>query len=207
MSSRNPCLAGLSVANSEMDANGSAGRETMPEAEVSLLLALHLIGEGFAKADVTVALDGAQVRIGDQHHFDVLGFMSRHGWHRVLPAERWQGRYESDGMAHAIEVHSSPGLGDITTLLAGKRKLIVEAKKGSLIPSKSSAEYKLMREALGQLLTLEEVPANAVLAVAVPHGVRFVKLAERWRRAPLIERLGLLIVTVSPDGKVYGLTL
>ncbi len=73
--------------------------------------------------------------------------------------------------------------------------------------SKSSAEYKLLREALGQLLTLEVVPANGVLAVAVPHGGRFVKLAERWRRSPLVARLGILIVTVSPEGMVYGLAL
>lgn len=64
-----------------------------------------------------------------------------------------------------------------------------------------------MREALGQLLTLEAVPANAVLAVAVPHGERFVKLADRWRRAPLIARLGIHIVTVGVDGTVHGLDL
>lgn len=179
----------------------------MPEAEVSLLLAMHLIREGLAHADVSVALDGAQVRISDQHQFDVHAFMSRQGWHRMVSDGRWQGRYTAPGSANAIEIHSKPGLGDVTTMLAGQRPLMVEGKKGSLSPSKSSAEYKLVREALGQLLTLGDVPTNAALAVAVPHGERFIKLAERWRRAPLIERLGLLIVTVSPDGKVYGLTL
>lgn len=178
----------------------------MAEAEVSLLLALHLIGSGLAHADVSVALDGAQIRVGDQQHFDVPAFMSWHGWQHSVPSERWQGRYLAAGATHAIEVHSSPGLGDVTTTLADQRPLIVEAKKGSLSPSKSSAEYKLMREALGQLLTLE-VPANAVLAVAVPHGERFAKLADRWRRAPLIARLGLHIVTVGIDGAVHGLRI
>lgn len=179
----------------------------MAEAEVSLLLALHLIRSGLAHAYVSVALDGAQIRVGDQQHFDVPAFMSIHGWLRSVPGERWQGRYLAAGAAHAIEVHSSPGLGDVTTTLAGQRPLIVEAKKGSLSPSKSSAEYKLMREALGQLLTLDEVPANAVLAVAVPHGERFVKLADRWRRAPLIARTGIRILTVGIDGAVHGLDL
>ena len=190
-----------------MDMNSNADRAAMPEAVVSLLLAMHLIREGLAQADVSVALDGAQVRIGDHHHFDVPTFMSRHGWHHLTPGDRWQGRYLGDGMAHAIEIHSSPALGDVTTVLAGKKPLVVEAKKGSLIPSRSSAEYKLMREALGQLLTLEEVPANAILAIAVPHGERFIKLAERWRRAPLIARAGILIVTVAVDGAVEGLDL
>lgn len=179
----------------------------MHEAEVSLLLALHLLHSGLAQADVSVALDGAQVRIFDQHHFDVAAFMAQHGWHRVASVERWQGRYEAGGIVHAIVIHSSPGLGDVTTVLPGQRPLIVEAKRGTLSPSKSSAEYKLLREALGQLLTLGVVPANGVLAVAVPHGGRFVKLAERWRRSPLIARLGILIVTVSPEGMVYGLAL
>lgn len=190
-----------------MGTYSSAGRDAMGEAEVSLLLALHLIRSGLAHADVSVALDGAQIRVGDQQHFDVPTFMSRQGWQCSVPSARWQGRYLAAGAAHAIEVHSSPGLGDVTTTLAGQRPLIVEAKKGSLIPSKSSAEYKLMREALGQLLTLEEVPANAVLAVAVPHGERFVKLADRWRRAPLVARLGIHIVTVGVDGTVHGLDL
>lgn len=179
----------------------------MAEAEVSLLLALHLIRSGLAHSDVSVALDGAQVRVGDQQHFEVPAFLSRYGWLCSMPGERWQGRYLATGAAHDIEVHSSPGLGDVTTTLAGQRPLIVEAKKGSLRPSKSSAEYKLMREALGQLLTLEEVSADAVLAVAVPHGERFVKLADRWRRAPLVARLGIHIVTVGVDGAVHGLDL
>ena len=179
----------------------------MAEAEVSLLLALHLIRSGLAQADVLVALDGAQIRVGNQQHFDVPAFLAIHGWQPSVPGERWQGRYLAAGTAHAIEVHSSPGLGDVATTLADQRPLIVEAKKGSLSPSKSSAEYKLMREALGQLLTLESVPANAVLAVAVPHGERFLKLAERWRRAPLIARLGLHIVTVGIDGAVHGLRI
>lgn len=190
-----------------MDSHSTADRYAMAEAEVSLLLALHLIHSGQAQADVSVALDGAQIRVGDQQHFDVPAFMSQHGWQSSVPGERWQGRYLTAGAAHAIEVHSSPGLGDVTTTLADQRPLIVEAKKGSLSPSKSSAEYKLMREALGQLLTLEEVPANAVLAVAVPHGERFVRLADRWRRTPLVARLGIHIVTVGVDGSVHGLDL
>lgn len=112
----------------------------MAEAEVSLLLALHLIRSGLAQADVSVALVGAQIRVGDQRHFDVPAFMSQHGWQPSVLGERWQGRYLASGATHAIEVHSSSGLGDVTTTLADQRPLIVEAKKGSLRPSKSSVD-------------------------------------------------------------------
>ena len=62
----------------------------------------------------------------------------------------------------------------------------------------------LLREALGQLLTLETVPENAVLAVAVPHGERFIKLAARWREAPLVKRSGIRLLTVAQTGEVAG---
>lgn len=187
--------------------NFDAVKVVMPEAEVSLLLAMKLVRKRIAQADVLVALDGAQVRLGDHHHFDVATFMTRHGWRQVAQVERWQGRYVATGIEHAIEIHSNPGLGDVTTVLAEQRLLVVESKKGGLTPSKSSSEYKLMREALGQLLTLEQVPENVVLAIAVPHGDRFIKLAERWRKAPLIVRCGILIVTVACDGSVHGLDI
>lgn len=42
---------------------------------------------------------------------------------------------------------------------------------------------------------------------SVLHGERFVKLTDRWRRAPLVARLGIHIVTVGVDGTVRGLDL
>lgn len=176
----------------------------MPEAEVSLRLAIHLILSGLVKSNVEVALDGAQVKTGHSQHFDVIGFLRSLGWTSEVDSVRWQGKYRNASNAHRIVIHSQSGRGDVTATLATGEPLVVEAKKGTICSCKSSSEYPLLREAMGQLLTLEIVPDNAVLAVAVPHGERFVKLAARWRESPLVKRSGIRLLTVAQTGEVCG---
>ncbi len=176
----------------------------MSEAEVSLRLAVHLVMSGRVKSDVAVALDGAQVKVGQTQHFDVSGFLGSLGWLPEQESVRWQCKYINPSAAQSILVHSQSGRGDVTATLSSGESLVVEAKKGTITKCKSSSEYPLLREALGQLLTLEAVPENAVLAVAVPHGERFITLAARWREAPLVKRSGIRLLTVSQTGEVVG---
>ena len=176
----------------------------MSEAEVSLRLAIHLVVSGRAQTDVVIALDGAQVKIGATQHFDVSGFLAPLGWLPEQPSARWQGKYRSNAYPHSLVIHSQSGVGDVTTTLSSGEPLVAEAKKGTLTRSESSSEYKLVREALGQLLTIERVPENAVLAIAVPHGERFIHLAQRWREAPLIRRSNIRLLTVAQSGEVHG---
>lgn len=176
----------------------------MSEAEVSLLLAIHLIASQRSTSDVQVAIDGAQVKIGDNHHFKVIEFMRSRGWEQEQASDRWQCKYTDARYGRSIVVHSQSGQGDVTAKLTNGESLLVESKKGTLTNSKSSSEYPLIREALGQLITLESIPEKVQLAVAMPHGERFVKLAERWRKAPLIVRAGIRLLTVSPTGEVDG---
>lgn len=184
--------------------NPKAPTLRMSEAEVSLLLANHLIVSGKTISDVSVALDGAQVKLGTKQHFDVQNFMAQRGWLKEESMSRWQGRYHHTSQKYGILIHSQSGQGDVTTTMIGGLDLIVESKKGTLSNCKSSSEYPLLREALGQLLTIEVIADNAVLGVAVPHGERFVKLAARWRKAPLVVRSGMRLLTVSPTGDVDG---
>lgn len=177
----------------------------MSEAEVSLRLAIFLIVSELAASDVEVALDGAQIRLGDVQYFDVGQFLGKEGWRPEQDLPRWQCRYLLQSREFGLVVHSQSGKGDVTATLRSGQRLVVEAKKGTLTASSSSSEYPLVREALGQLLTLESVPQNALLAIAVPHGVRFIKLAERWRTAPLVVQSGIRILTVAPTGEVFGL--
>ena len=103
-----------------------------------------------------------------------------------------------------IRVHSRPGRGDVVARLRSGHTLRVECKKGPLAHTASSPEYPRMREALGQLLTIEEVGETDILAVAVPHSPKFDELAARWRVSPLVKRLGLRILTVDQKGNVFG---
>jgi hypothetical protein len=48
----------------------------MSDVEVSLRLAVHLVMSGRVKSDVAIALDGAQVKVGQTQHFDVSGYLS-----------------------------------------------------------------------------------------------------------------------------------
>jgi hypothetical protein len=65
----------------------------MPEAEVSLRFAAHLLFSGAAVGDVSVAIDGAQVQTGDTTHFDPIAFLAGLGWLSLSSEDGWQGHY------------------------------------------------------------------------------------------------------------------
>ena len=173
---------------------------------MSLRLAIHLIATGRTQSDVIVALDGAQIKTGDTQHFSVDEFLRPLGWTKNESSEShpWRGSYSCASKPFHIVIHSRSGEGDVTAKLTSGELLIVEAKKGTLFKSKSSGEYPLLREALGQLMTLKTVPERSVLAVAVPHGDGFVRLAKLWRDAPLVRQAGIRLLTVAPTGEVDG---
>lgn len=178
-------------------------QEKMPEAEVSLRLALHLIERGLTSSDVRVAIDGAQVKTTNTIRFGLAEFLRGLEWRR--PAADWQGTYAHARHSANIVISSMPGRGDVVAELIDGRTLRVECKKGPLVRSKSSQEYPLLREALGQLLTIDSVGKSDLLAVAVPSSPKFEELARRWRQAPLIRQLPICILTVNRDNEVSGL--
>lgn len=177
----------------------------MPEAEVTLRLAMVIIEGGHTANDVIVAIDGAEVTTGTHVHFPIVEFLNSCGWSNSEQNERWQCSYKHTGYKSAIVVHSTSGEGDLVVDLKSGRKLRVESKKGPLIRSKSSQEYKLIREAIGQLMTIEIAHPNDLLAVAVPHSEKFAELANQWRNRPLMKENGIHIITVRRDNSVTGL--
>jgi hypothetical protein len=175
----------------------------MSEAEVSLRLAEFLALPSRAVETVEVAIDGAQVEVGNTLVFPLLRFMNDHGW-ELFEGDKWRGRYSQNGFRDIL-VHSSPGRGDVVAKLPSGKTIRVESKKGTLQRSKGSQEYPLLREALGQLLTVPDVSDNDILGVAVPDSDKFKELASRWRKAPLIKRCGIKIILVSRDGSISGI--
>jgi len=178
----------------------------MPEAEVSLRLAFWLIKKRLVRQKIDVAIDGAQVYTNKTVHFNLPAFLKDAGWTTEQPA-KWQGVYRTPDTPVIINVHSRPGQGDLVANLISGKNLRVECKKGPLSRKSSSPEYRLIREALGQLLTMKEVGEKDILAVAVPHSQKFAELASRWREAPLLKQFRIRILTVDGTGNVEGFAL
>jgi len=177
----------------------------MPEAEVTLRLAIALIVNGHVVNDIRVAIDGAQIKTGKTNHFPIVEFLNSNGWHSPDQALSWQTIYSNPNYPFSIVVHSNPGEGDLVADLKSGRKLRVESKKGPLLRSKSSQEYPLIREAIGQLVTIEHAAQSDLLAVAVPQSEKFDALANQWRDRPLMKSAGIHIVTVGRDNRIVGL--
>jgi len=180
--------------------------DKMPEAEVTLRLAISLIENGHAVGDVQTAIDGAQVKTGNTIHFPIVEFLNAHGWESPTQLDRWQAKYTNTKYSASIIVHSSSGEGDLVADLQSGQKLRVESKKGPLNCSKSSQEYPLIREAIGQLVTIEYAVPSDLLAVAVPKSEKFDALAEQWRNRPLMKSTGIHIITVGRNNSISGLS-
>ena len=138
--------------------------------------------------------------------FPISAFLHDLEWEQVKRQGKnpWQGRYQQG--ERQPRIHSRSGVGDVVVQVGSKR-FRAECKGGPLIKRPGSQEYPSLRGALGQVMSVEEVEPNDVMAVAVPWTPRFQRLAERWRNAPLIVRSGIQIVLVRRDGQVEGLKL
>ena len=180
--------------------------DRMPEAEVSLRPAFHVMGLQRKESPVRVAVDGAQIRVHGSQVFPILPFLKDHGWEQVGQKGKnpWQGWYERG--SQKLRIHSRSGVGDVVASVRGTR-LRAECKSGPLIKKPGSKEYPKLRQALGQVLTVDRVKPRDHLIVAAPLSPKFRQLADKWRTAPLVQRCGIGIVLVGRDGTVEGLDL
>jgi hypothetical protein len=179
-------------------------QDRMPEAEVSLRLAFHLLSLPGAQGSAQVAIDGAQIRVHGAEVFPIAAFLAGQGWAKIAQKGKnaWQGTYEREGQQ--LTIHARSGVGDVVAIV-GEKRIRAECKGGPLVKKPGSHEYPILRGALGQIVTVEQVDANDVLVVAVPYTSQFQQLVVRWREAPLVSRLGIQIVLVGRDGTVDGL--
>ncbi len=183
----------------------------MQEAEVTLVLAHYLLENVLAEnRTIRLAIDGAQVAVGGQVVFPVRDYLLERDW--VLEGgrgEEWRGSWVKrvEGADWRLQIDSRPGVGDVVADLNNGQRLRVESKGGPLARSRNSTEYRRLREALGQCLTVPTLEPDDLLAVAVPNGERFSELALQWRERPLVKNLGLRILLVRPTGEVDGLGL
>lgn len=173
----------------------------MKEPEVSFRVALYYIKNGYTSEDVQVFIDGAHVRIKGKVQFKVQEFLRGQNCIKIDDTlKRWQGVYEVEGYKSKIIVKSRPGFGDVIVNLKDGRQLYIESKKGK--SGKSSSEYPLMREAIGQLMTGCELSDNIIPCVAVPFTEKSLELAERWSMLKQMKMIGIKFLLVKDDGKL-----
>ena len=178
--------------------------DRMPETEVALLLAFHLLNQPGSSGVAEVAIDEAQVRIGGNEIFPMADFLADSQWAQVEQRGRnnWQGFYEKDGQR--LEIHARSGAGDVVASV-GTKRFRAECKGGPRIKKPGSREYPLLRGALGQLLTVENVEDADVMVAAVPFSSKFQSLADAWRDRPLVANSRIEIVLVHRNGDIEGL--
>ena len=97
--------------------------DKMPEAEVTLRLAIALIENDHVLGDVQTAIDGAQVKTGNTVHFPIVEFLNENGWQSSVQIGRWQEKYSNEKYRASIIVHSNAGEGDLVAdLKIGRTK-------------------------------------------------------------------------------------
>ena len=92
----------------------------------------------------------------------------------------------------------------MATLTTGRR-LLAHVCRGPVVETRSSAEHKALRSAIGRAITCRCAERADLLAAVVPRSTRFRELAMRFRASEGAERAGLLILTVDRAGQVDGL--
>jgi len=198
------------------------GPDRMSQSEVSLRLAMYLAERRLVAADesIVVALTGYELTRSNSPRFQVKVFLGERGYVAEDDGGDWRGAYyrrasgrttsrspsPADSAAGPrIVLHNRHGEGDVTARLANGRRLIAEVSGGPLVETRSPAEHKLLRGAIGRALTTEWAEATDVLCAVVPRSERTRALIARWRAAPRVAAARLRLVTVDRTGDVSGL--
>ena len=177
----------------------------MCQTEVSLRVAHYLLTRKLTTSDVAVSLTGYELTRRENPRFPMVRFLTDRGFIFARPQEEWRGTYILKGLVHTLTVCSEPDDPDLVTTLASGRRLVAFVSRGLLVSTRSPAEHKLLRGAIGRAMTCESAERRDLLAAVVPRSKRFRELAVRWRAAEGASRAGLLILTVDRSGTVDGL--
>lgn len=173
----------------------------MKEPEVCLRIAMHYIRNGLTQEPIFISLDGAHIKTKNDIHFDIFKFMKENGIKKSdYSFDRWQGEYEILGYKPRIYISSMPGIGDVNITIPTGQKLRIECKKGE--ENKSGLEYRLMREAIGQIMTSFELSDDIIPVVAVPFSEKSYDLASKWSEYKQMKQLGIKFFLVQDEGIV-----
>lgn len=185
----------------------------MPEPEVAILLAAHLLDTLPGATHADVAIDNATVEIrsatgtGDYNQktviFPLKTFLEQQQWDLIRRDGKrdWQGEYRRG--VHTLTIQHRHGADVTVTTAAGR--VLAECKAGPLEPVKGRGEHSILCTAIGQAVTMKSVTENDKLVVAVPMTERFECVVGEILALPLVQRTGIRIMLVGRGGEVKEL--
>jgi hypothetical protein len=175
----------------------------MPEGEVILRLAFHLLTLPGALPTVRVGLDDKHEIANGEVIFPVADFLAAEGWQQKERKGKraWQGTYRK---GHWQLIISPDSRGGDVVATVGKKRVRAECKKGNLNRTTGNPENKLVHEAIGQLMTIEDYDPGDVLIVGVPLSPPH-RSKVAWQNRPLMRKIGITLVLVGRNGTVEGM--
>jgi hypothetical protein len=194
----------------------------MPEVEVSIRTAVHLLKHAELKGAINVQIQ-RRPTVRDPVSKNKVTFLTdkllnelevkRSAFQPILHKNdpEWFGEYRF-GNNHLKIQGKERGLADVIGLIKTKR-IFVQCKGGhcaslseeaSNKTSSNSKEYAALWSVLGQIVVTERVADNDIMAVAVPLSSAYKGLVEKFQNRPLIKQLGIKFLLVSRDGNIEG---
>jgi len=192
-----------------MPKRGKIPGTKMPEAEVTLRLALWLLDRSGPESYAEVAIDGAHVkirpheqagrRIEEQTVFDIRAFLQANGCTPKSLKDEWRGTYTRKDCNLTI---SSVNGFDVRGKL-GEKNIRAECKAGPLQSIKGISVRAILARAIGQVVTSEFASsADDELWVAVPDTPAFESVGVKIVKGRLFAKTGIRLALVSEKGQV-----
>ena len=184
--------------------------------ELSLRLALYLLDKRLVSSDIHIALTGYELTRQCAPRFPVASYLADRGyaprhqaridWRTTYTRQHPPTAYPTKKDAgFAIELSDNAGTPDLVATMTSGATLRAYVSRGLIVSTRSPAEHKLLRGAIGRAITCESAERGDILAAVVPRSKRFRELATRWRQTECALRARLLILTVDRAGHVDGL--
>lgn len=172
----------------------------MPEAEVSIRVAKHLLGKAVLQSIVEVQIQKSQFTRKNDISFSIGTLMGELKLNQIssqynADSFRWLGEYELNDKKLVI-YNKRLGICDVFANIGGKRVLI-QCKGGFLSQTTTAKEYAAIWSVLGQVITTESVENGDVRAIAVPASLAYRQVIAKIKDRPLIKQLGIKFILVS----------
>ena len=178
---------------------------SMPEAEVTLRLALWLLDRSVKGTHADVAIDGAHIRIRAHEQagkrieerivFDIRGFLSDNKCNPERLKDEWRGTYSYD--RHGVTIKSGMGF-DVRVRCDGK-EIKAECKGGPLQPTREQVKV-IFATAVLQVILCGSEGESEELWVAVPDSHVYEDVGRQILKSPIFSRTGIRIALVGKTG-------